>query len=124
MSSSVEFEYRGSAFSRRMLTFAVKNRDHIDIKEFLEASFYYFCNEILEVLDKRTSVKVNTCFCATFEKTTVENKTTKIDFDEDDTEHPIERKEKQTIYIHTKSVIVDQHTDFLKLYNETVITPI
>lgn len=122
--SSVDFEYRNSAFSRRMSTFAVKNRDHIDIKDFLEDSFYYFCKEILEILDQHTSVKVNTCFCATFEKTIVGSKTPKIDFDGDDAEQPIEKKEKQTIYIHTKSVIVDRHTDFLKLFNDTVIIPI
>lgn len=39
---------------------------------------------------------------------------------EDDNEQ-IERKEKQTLHIHTKSVAVDRHTDLFTFFEETVV---
>ena len=46
MSKIVYFETRDSTFSKRMLTFAIANREHVDICDFLIDAFSYFDVEI------------------------------------------------------------------------------
>lgn len=123
MSSSVFVEFRNRAFNRRMLTFAVVNRDHIDITEFSNDAYVHFNTEIGAVLGTHSVVKVNTCFSATFEKpiAPVTNQSeNRMHVDEDDTA-PEPRSEKQTLYIHSKSTIIDNHTNLHLFFNRVVI---
>lgn len=133
MTANVDFEYRDFAFNKRMSSFAIVNRDHVDVKEFLTEAYEYFENEIIDILDIHMMVKVNTCFSATFEKIipkTDENPTN-LEQDEHDTDNDdenesqnVERKEKQTLYIHTKSIVVDVNTNLTDLYLHNVVETI
>lgn len=73
MAANVDFEFREEAFDRRMLTFAIVNRGHIDAVEFFDEASEYFENEIRSILQVRVSVKVNARFSVTFEKTEIGN---------------------------------------------------
>lgn len=42
MEERVTFEFRDSAFNGRITTFAVVNRQHIELEEFFDDSFYLF----------------------------------------------------------------------------------
>ncbi|XP_055316607.1 uncharacterized protein LOC129576103 [Sitodiplosis mosellana] len=136
MDLKVDIEYREMAFNRRMLTFAVVNRAHIDIKEFLFDAFNYYENELTQILDTHPTVKVNTCFSATFEKIVAKNVSNGVenmevdvnddlmDVDEDNPENPVVKTEKQTLYLHTKSVVIDREADLYQIFEEYVIKTI
>lgn len=128
MSSLIDFEYRDTAFSRRMSTFAILNREHIDIREFLYDAYNYFEKEVGDLLKTHTIAKVSVVFSATFEKTIapdMQNKRDDIEVDDDDDNLPCrEKKEKQTLYIHTKSLIVDKQTDLNELFRDRIVSKI
>lgn len=129
MSSRIDFEYREAAFNLRMLTFAIINRDHIDIKEFLVDAYSYFELEIEKVLNIHLIVKVNCVFSATFEKDIIQSSEAnqsdmrmEIDGEEDNVSATTRGlKEKQTLYIHTSSIAVGQDTQLEHLFKESVI---
>lgn len=112
MSSNVHFESREAAFNVRLRTFALVNRGHIDVKQFLEESFEYFENEIRSALQMYLSVKVNVCLLATFEKTIINN---------DDANQIEAKKEKQDLYIQTKNVVIERDTCLRTLYEEEIL---
>lgn len=116
MTPNVDFEFRDMAFNQRMLTFAVVNREHIDVREFLMEACEYYENEIRSVLQCHLSVKVNTCFAATFEKTIIDH-----DDDDDDENRGVARKEKQDLFIQTCNTIVERDTNLRELFEETVL---
>lgn len=133
----MDFEYRDMAFNRRMLSSAVVNRDHIDVKNFLLDAYPHFESEITDLLCVHPILKVCTCFSATFEKiippTTRVTNSNEIDIDEqgldgDDGDRPEEKKEKQTLYIHTRNVTIDSqidlHNSFMGNVVETVVKKI
>lgn len=140
MDLKVDLEYREMAFNRRMLTFAVVNRDHIDIKAFLFDAFTYYEREITEILNIHTICKVNTCFSATFEKdakpnASNDNENTSadaenidagsgvipMDADEGSSNEHEPKKEKQTLYLHTRSIIIDFETDLHEIFENDVV---
>lgn len=123
-SSKVDFEHRDSAFSRRMLTFAVVNRGHIDIKDFLLDAYSHFEHNIRIILEMHTRVKVNTCFCATFEKIITSSVENEQDEQIDEDNHKQPKVEKQNIYIHTKSVPIERYTDLYTHFMEMVLDTI
>lgn len=129
MSSSVDLEYRDMAFNRRMLTFAVVNREHIDVKDFLLDAYHHFESEITDLLNVHPLIKVSTCFSATFEKiitpNVAESATNRDENDPDLDENGVgrqeEKKEKQTLYIHTKNITIDSQVDLLNNFMENVV---
>lgn len=122
MSSKVKIEFRNHAFSRRMQTFAVVNRDHKDVSEFLNDAYHFFEIEVKKLLTNNITVKLNTCFNDTFEKIITphirdnENRMEVDDEDENRMEVDIDesdvqrepRTEEQTLYIHSKSTAIDE----------------
>lgn len=131
MSSRIEIEFRETAFSLRMLTFAVVNREHIDIKEFLTDAYGHFESEIKKLLNIHSTVKVNCVFSATFEKDIIQNVIQDARLSEnedameiDEAEVPRELKEKQTLYIHTSSMVIGESTDLISLFKDSVINSI
>lgn len=108
MSNRVQFQYRTSAFRRRLQTFAIENCDHIDIHDFLSEAFQYFKDEIEKILRKYSLIKVNTTFKVIFIKLVItpDGETT----------------EQQTIYIHTKISKVNRQTDLSIYYNTNIVT--
>lgn len=121
IAQKVDFQFRESAFSRRLTTFAIINREHVDIEEFLNDTYFYFERELRKVLVDNESIKFNTIFGATFEKIIVQNG----DVDGADDENRSElKKEKQDLFILTKSTIVLRGDDFDKLFEETVVNNI
>lgn len=138
MSSKVKIEFRNHAFSRRMQTFAVVNRDHKDVSEFLNDAYHFFEIEVKKLLTNNITVKLNTCFNATFEKIITphirdnENRMEVDDEDENRMEVDIDesdvqrepRTEEQTLYIHSKSTAIDEQTDLRKFYEDIVMVTI
>lgn len=66
MSERIVFEERNTAFRRRLLTFAVVNVEHIDIREFLKDAFHHFEEQISLLIEDNTLVKVNAVFKSVF----------------------------------------------------------
>lgn len=110
MSERIVYQDRDSAFRRRLLTFAVVNLDHIDIREFLEDAYSLIHPQLSELLEIHTLVKVNTIFEAVFSKLVVTDEGEKI--------------EQQTIYITTYSYIIDFETDLGEYYKDKVVSTI
>lgn len=119
MSQNVEFQYRESAFSQRLVTFAIKNFKYADIREFLNEAYLHFEIELLDVLTNRESVKMNTIFFATFEKIIAANLPGENDHNDVNLAEP--KKEKQDLYIHTNSTIILRDENLHELYEKTVV---
>lgn len=107
MSSQIEFHERQTAFRSRLRTFATVNIEHIDLRTFLRDSFHYFSREINQIIEQQFLVKVNAIVKLIFTK---EN----ITEEGSTTEH-------QTIFIHTKTSVVDFETDLNEFYNEMIV---
>lgn len=111
MTDDIDFELRESAFSKRMLTFAILNRKHTDLKQFFTDAFYYFEKEIRKSLNNHNMIKVNTCLEVEFEK-----------FVQTDNDEP--KTEKHTVYIHTSSVAVDTGMNLSEFYKSYVVAKV
>lgn len=117
MTPKVHLQYRDTAFSRRMVTFAIVNQEHNKVEEFLNEAYIYFERELRRALSVHQSVKVSGCFNATFEKKIVRN-----DNDDDEEDNRVVLKEKQTLYIHTKYKVVLRNSDLHHMYKQNVMT--
>lgn len=107
MSNRVSLEERNVVFQNRLQTFALVNNEHIDIREFFDDAFILFLKRIKSILDEHFIIKIAACFCAIFQKTVA-------------TEEG-EKKETQTIYLHTRSEIVDFETDLTEHYEQNIV---
>lgn len=67
-SVQVELQVRERAFNRRILTFAIVNKGHINIEAFLNDSFNIYESEVTKTLEKFNIVKSSTVFAAEFER--------------------------------------------------------
>lgn len=103
----IVIEERNFAFQNRLQTFSLVNRDHIDVHIFFEDAFQYFEQKIKPIVDSMHIVKIATCLCAIFEKIVIST-------DGD-------RRETQTIYIHTLTLPVDFDTDLKNFYSQYVV---
>lgn len=68
MNNRVRFENRSEALDRRILSFAVVNQEHSDIRLFLDDAKEHVSKSLKEILAVHENVKINTIFKATFEK--------------------------------------------------------
>lgn len=108
MSNQIEYHERQTAFRSRLKTFATVNIEHIDLHAFFRDSFHYFSREIIQTIEQQFLVKVNAVVKLVFTKENItENGST--------TEH-------QTIFIHTKTSVVDFETDLKEFYDEMIIS--
>lgn len=107
MSQSVVFEERNAAFQRRLQTFALVNGGHTGIREFFSDALPHFVEKISALIQEYTLIKVNAVFQAVFNKLVVSEDTETI--------------ESQTIYIHTKSFVVDFETDLEEFFSDIIV---
>lgn len=107
MSSKIHFEQRNSAFNRRIYTFAVVNRDHIDIRQFLHDAFDYFDAEIRGILQERHMVKVNAILSVVFEKP-IENSENNL-------------REIKPLHINSAIAPIQNNTDLTEFYSEYIV---
>lgn len=121
MTANVDFVFRDRAFNQRMLTFAIVNREHIDVRQFLREACEYYENEIRSLLQVLVSVKVSTCFVATFEKTIIDHASGDSADGDDDENRGVVKKEVQDLYIHTNNTIVEKDTNLGELFEESVL---
>lgn len=105
--NQIVFEERNSAFRRRLITFAIVNLEHIDIRAFLADVFHHFEEKLTTLVREHTLVKVNTVFKAVFSKVNISNEE--------------EQVEKQTVYIHTRSSVVDFETNLSDFYIDYIV---
>lgn len=108
MSNRIEYQERDAAFQNRLKTFVILNREHIDIQEFLEDAFHYFNVQIVRVLEEQYLVKCSTCLNAVFKKTIILSDGESIE-------------EKQSIYITTRTVIIDFESDLNDIYKSFIV---
>lgn len=106
MSQLIELKELQNAFQNRLKTFSLVNIGHSDINHFMIDAFNYFQQQINLILTDESIIKVGACFSAVFEKTNVLP--------------DIEVKEKQTVYIQTRTLIVDFETDLWDFFNEYI----
>lgn len=106
--NNVEVELRESAFRRRMSTFAIVNKNHIELIPFFEDAFTHFEKQIRSILREQDMMKVNICLGLESEKIVQSDDGLK--------------SEKQSIYINTRSSAVDCGTDLGEFYEKTIQT--
>lgn len=106
MSQLIELKELQNAFQNRLKTFSLVNIGHSDINHFMLDAFKYFQEQISLILTNETIIKVGACFSAVFEKINVLP--------------DIEVKEKQTVYIQTRTLIVDFETYLWDFFNEYI----
>lgn len=109
MSNLILFQERESAFERRLLTFAVVNVEHIDIREFLADAYRYFEENVIKLLAEHTLVKVNTVLKLVFSKYGVN--------EENGAETVINRD----VFIATNMYVIDFETDLKEHYDEFIV---
>lgn len=119
IAQNVDFQFRETAFSRRLLTFAIINHNHVDIREFLNDTYFYFERELRKVLLDHESLKVNVIFSVTFEKSIIQNVSNNSS--DGDANRSVLKKEKQTLHIHTSSTIVLKDDNLNELFKNTVV---
>lgn len=103
---SVEVEFRESAFRRRMLTFAIVNKNQIELNPFFEDAFPHFEKQINKILREHGMIKVNICLSLEFEKIVQSDDGPK--------------SEKQTVYIRTPNSEVDCGTNLGEYYKKII----
>lgn len=109
MSDLIHYQDRDTAFRNRLKTFAVINKGHIDVQQFLDDAFHYIKIEVNKMLDAQTLIKFSMCFKAEFSK---------LNVNEDGNETTI----KETLHIQTETSIVDFETDFHAFFNDILVT--
>lgn len=107
MTDQIFVENRESAMQNRIKTFAIVNVDHIDIIDFLDDAFFYFDLHIRENLLFNRMFKVHTNLKLIFSKIII-------------TDDGGEKTENETIYINSKTKIVNEETDLEKFYKKFV----
>lgn len=107
MLSRINFEQRGSAFNRRLYSFAIVNNDHIDIRDFLIDAFDYFDGTVRGLLEEHLMIKLYSNFQGIFEKV--------IDSSENNL------RQRQTLNINTGNCRIDRNSDLTQLYEDDII---
>lgn len=108
MSNQIEYQDRPSAFQQRIQTFAVVNLNHIDIRAFLNDAFFYFKRQIQQVLEHQYLIKISACLKLNFTKTVVAADGTTAN-------------ENQTIFIHTRTSVIDFESNLQEFYTELIV---
>lgn len=109
MSNLTEYQERHSAFQRRIRTFAIITKGYVDIKEFFGEAFDHFKREIEQIIELQQIVKLNACLKMNFTKTNVDS----------DGNECIEN---QTIFLHSKTEILDTSTDLTTFFDQYIQT--
>lgn len=102
----VELQEQNFAFQNRLESFSIVNRNHIDVREFLNDGFPLIQTAVTRVLNEHFLIKVGACFSAIFEKIVITNEG--------------EKRETQTLYLHTKAEIIDFETNLNEFYEEYI----
>lgn len=126
-SDRVELQVRNSAFNRRIYTFAIINKDHIDIRAFLNDAFHIYKSELSQILEEHHIVKTNTKFGAEFEKKIIENRESDNAGDGDNSNsnnNNSEQTMKRTLYISTPNKVVGLETDVDEHYQTNIVNEI
>lgn len=100
----VRLEYRESAFQKRLQTFAIIDISHTDLISFFNDAFHFFNDQIYNIQRDNGMIKVGACLSAEFKKVMGLGDGSKT--------------EKQTIYIQTKSGVLDFGTNLERFYHK------
>lgn len=110
----IELQIRGSAFNKRIYTFSLVNKEHIDVEDFLNDAFDLYHSEMINILDEHNMVKSSTIFVVEFEKDVQST-------DENGQPDSDVYKVKETAYFHTSNKLISLEDDLNKHYNENVM---
>lgn len=116
--SRVELQIRERAFNRRIHTFAIVNKNHVDIEDFLSDAYHQYQSEVLRILNEFNIVKSMTIFAAEFEK---KNVNLNNDDGDADGNSSSEQTIKQTLYLTTSNKVIDLETNLNEHYQKNVI---
>lgn len=145
-SDRVELQVRERAFSRRISTFAIVNKDHIDIEAFLNDAYPIYQSELSRLVQNFTFVKTLATFTAEFEKiidNAIESSeqvnvnreramSVDGDGDSDDDDVPeastsgntparsVNTTVKQTLYLTTSNKVIGLETDLNNHYESNI----
>lgn len=105
----VELQNRESAFNRRIRTFAIVNKDHIDLRGFLNDAFNLYWEEVFRTLQEHNIIKTSTVLISLFEKTIT-------DLDNPESNRVIPK----TLYSGTKNKVVSLNDDLNEHYQRNI----
>lgn len=119
----IELQIRDSAFKRRIHTFAIVNKDHIDVRAFLNDASRIYEYIVSHTLEKYHLIKTFTVFVAEFEKKTVIVTSSNDDADESgsSTSNNNEKTQKETLYLTTSNKVVGLETNLSEHYQKNII---
>lgn len=126
MAQDVYFEFRNTGLNRRVLTFAIVNRNFIDVKNFLIEASTYFINEVRSVLQVKTSVKANARLHLTMKKNLVafENPLNNSNNDDESENRDALSTIYQDLFIYTTNMIIERNTNLSVIYERSVLNTI
>lgn len=110
----IELQIRKSAFNKRIHTFSLVNKEHIDIEDFMNDAFDLYHAEMTKILNEHNMVKSSTIFVAEFEKDVQST-------DENGQPDGDVQKVKETAYFHTTNTLINPEVDLSKHYNENIM---
>lgn len=141
-SDRVELQVRERAFNRRIRTFAIVNKAHIDIDPFLDDAYPIYQSELSRLIEEYTFVKTLTIFTAEFEKiidNVIEsseqvnvNRESAMNIDGDDNEvseastsdntsaRSNKTTLKQTLYLTTSNRVIGLETDLSNHFESNI----
>lgn len=107
------------AFNKRICTFVIVNKDHIDIKAFLSDAFRIYRTEVNRILEKHNVVETSTVFACRFENffLNLNNQlNSSASESSNSSNNSKEQTVKQTYYTITTSIIIGLDVGWDKHY--------
>lgn len=118
----IELQVRDRAFNRRIKTFAIVNKDHVDVRAFLNDAARIYKYVVSNTVNEHRSIKTLSVFVVEFEK--VVNANPNNDGDDDDEDDDSERNQrtvKQTVYLSTSCKTIGLTTNLDEHYENNIV---
>lgn len=108
MAATVSIVEKEVAFQNHLQSFSIVNHGFIKLEEFFAAALEFFVHRLEEIIEAQTIVVVGACFVGEYAKSVM---------DENGQMHV----EKQKLFTHTPSIVIDFETILHEHFNESIV---
>lgn len=116
----IELQVRDRAFNRRIKTFAIVNKDHVDVRAFLDDASRIYKYVVENSVSEHRLIKTLSIFAAEFEKVVPVNPDSDDDDDDSDS-NSNQRTIKQTVYLSTSCKSIGLTTNLNEHYENNIV---
>lgn len=119
-SDKIELQVNQRAYSGRIYTFAIVNKNHINTEAFFHDAFHIYKSEIERIFERYQMIKVRSVFSVEFEKKEEREQLNSDNYNQSsDTENV--KKKKETYYAPTSTQIIGFDTNLSDHFNKNVV---